>query len=173
MRKLGTTAVRISQGKMSCQGAIITNFALPIFPLRALAWNIPGHMLSGAIGYQIVQRENPSTIARVRSILENNPWYETRRKAQLDKELESDRNEMLFMLAGRWANDICTRDKAESRLPWHYVDFPFKPEASKHSGRRAATRKYHHSNGGEHADSTNREPWKTRYFSRLAISSHG
>jgi len=60
MRKLGTTAVRISQGKMSCQGAIIINLALLIFPLHALAWNIPGHMLSGGIAYQIVQRERPN-----------------------------------------------------------------------------------------------------------------
>jgi len=36
---------------------------------------------------------------------------------------------MLFMLAARWADDIRTLDKAQSRLPWHYVDFPFKPEA--------------------------------------------
>ena len=35
---------------------------------------------------------------------------------------------MLFMVAARWADDIRTLDKAESRLPWHYVDFPFKPE---------------------------------------------
>src|ERR1051325_9344870 len=35
---------------------------------------------------------------------------------------------MLFMLAARWADDIRTLDKAETRLPWHYVDFPFKPE---------------------------------------------
>src|ERR1044071_2628520 len=35
---------------------------------------------------------------------------------------------MLFLLAARWADDIRTLDKAESRLPWHYVDFPFKPE---------------------------------------------
>jgi hypothetical protein len=32
------------------------------------------------------------------------------------------------MLAARWAADIRTRDQAQSRLPWHYVDFPFKPE---------------------------------------------
>src|ERR1051325_662461 len=34
---------------------------------------------------------------------------------------------MLFMLAARWADDIRTRDKAESHPPWHYIDFPFKP----------------------------------------------
>ena len=49
MRKLGTTAARINRHQMSCQGAIMINFALLIFPLHTLAWNIPGHMLSGAI----------------------------------------------------------------------------------------------------------------------------
>jgi hypothetical protein len=57
-----------------------------------------------------------------------NPWYETRWKAQLDKLQDTERDEMLFMLAARWADDIRIRDQAESRLPWHYVDFPFKPE---------------------------------------------
>ena len=46
----------------------------------------------------------------------------------MEKLPEPDRDEMLFMLAARWADDIRTRDKAESRLPWHYIDFPFKPE---------------------------------------------
>jgi hypothetical protein len=104
------------------------NFALLIFPLHTLAWNIPGHMLNGAIAYQILQRENPFTIPIVRSVLEKNPWYETRWKAQLDKLPEAERDEMLFMIAARWADDIRTVDKSESRLPWHYVDFPFKPE---------------------------------------------
>jgi hypothetical protein len=91
-------------------------------------WNLPGHMLSGAIAYQILQRENPFTITTVRSVLEKNPWYETRWRVQLDKLPESERDKMLFMFAARWADDIRTLDKAESRLPWHYVDFPFKPE---------------------------------------------
>ena len=94
------------------------------FPFDGLAWNIPGHMLSGAMAYQILQRENPSTISTVRSTLEKNPWYESRWKSQLEKLPEPERDEMLFMLAARWADDIRTRDKAESRLPWHYVRFP-------------------------------------------------
>src|SRR5690349_19344488 len=102
-------------------------------PFNAFAWNIPGHMLSGAIAYQILQRENPTSLAAVRSVLEKNPWYETRWKPQLEKLPEPERDEMLFMLAARWADDIRTRDKAESRLPWHYVDFPFKPEGERAS----------------------------------------
>jgi hypothetical protein len=40
------------------------NLAIALFvsiltlPLDVLAWNIPGHMLSGAIAYQILQRES-------------------------------------------------------------------------------------------------------------------
>jgi hypothetical protein len=97
-------------------------------PFNAFAWNIPGHMLSGSIAYQILQRESPPTIPTVRSVLQKNPWFETRWKVQLDKLPEAERDETLFMLAARWADDIRTLDKAESRLPWHYIDFPFKPE---------------------------------------------
>ncbi|HEY6183064.1 MAG TPA: hypothetical protein VIW67_12515 [Terriglobales bacterium] len=86
----------------------------------SIAWNIPGHMLSGAIAYQILQRESPTTIPSVRSALEKNLWYETRWKSQLEKLPQAERDEMLFMLAARWADDIRTRDKAESHPPWHY-----------------------------------------------------
>src|SRR5690349_23697914 len=111
-------------GPVSLAGLVVVFLAAS----NSLAWNIPGHMLNGAIAYQILQRENPAAIPVVRSILEKNPWYESRWKAQLEKLPEGERDEMLFMLAARWADDIRTRDKAESRLPWHYIDFPFKPE---------------------------------------------
>ena len=88
------------------------------------AGNIPRHMLSGAIAYQVLRQESPTTIPAVRLVVEKNPWYEIRWKVQLDKLPESERDKMLFMLAARWADDIRTLDKAESRLPWHYVDFP-------------------------------------------------
>ena len=97
-------------------------------PLAALAWNIPGHMLSGAIAYQILQRESSGAIPTARAILEKNPWYEILWKAQLEKQAEIDRDEMLFMLAARWADDLITQDPTESHLSWHYIDFPFKPE---------------------------------------------
>jgi len=80
----------------------------------ALASNIPGYMLNGAIAYQILQRENPTTVTTARSILEKNPWYEPRWKAQLQKLPESARDEMLFMLATRWADDIRIKDHSLS-----------------------------------------------------------
>jgi len=45
-----------------------------------------------------------------------------------EKLREPERDELLFMLAARWADHIRTRDRAQHRGPWHYVDFPFKLE---------------------------------------------
>ena len=33
-----------------------------------------------------------------------------------------------FMQAARWADDIRMRDKQQHRAPWHYINWPFKPE---------------------------------------------
>jgi hypothetical protein len=47
--------------------------------------------------------------------LEKHPWYGTHWKEQLDKLPEAERDEMLFMLAPRWSDDIQTRDPATAR----------------------------------------------------------
>jgi hypothetical protein len=44
---------------------------LAVLPLPALAWNIPGHMLSGIIAYQVLQQENPQTISQNLTRLRN------------------------------------------------------------------------------------------------------
>jgi hypothetical protein len=85
-------------------------------------------MLSGSIAYQLLRTESPSTIAAVKAILEKHPWYKSHWKEQLEKLPESERDEMLFMLAARWADDIRTKDRSQHRGPWHYTDFPFKPD---------------------------------------------
>jgi hypothetical protein len=102
--------------------------ALIALPLPVDAWNIPGHMLIGSIAYQILRRESPSIITTVRASLERHPWYESHWKGQLEKIPEGERDEMLFMLASRWADDIRTRDQAQHRGPWHYINFPLKPD---------------------------------------------
>lgn len=51
---------------------VMFNFAML---LPALAWNIPGHMLSGIIAYQVLQQESPQTIDKVKAVLEKHPWY--------------------------------------------------------------------------------------------------
>ena len=52
--------------------AVITVTALPI---PASAWNIPTHMLSAAITYQILNRESPQSVQKVTAALEKHPWY--------------------------------------------------------------------------------------------------
>jgi hypothetical protein len=96
-------------------------------PPYSWAWNIPDHMLSGAIAFQILQRESPSTIGTVRDTLAKHPWYENHWKAQLEKLSDTDRDEMLFMVAARWADDIRTKDRPRSHPQWHYINWPFKP----------------------------------------------
>jgi len=39
--------------------AILILLTLAVLPLPAKAWTIPGHMLSAAISFQVLQQENP------------------------------------------------------------------------------------------------------------------
>ena len=82
--------------------------ALTVLPLPASAWNIPGHMLSGIIAYQILQQENPPIIDKVKAVLEKHPWYTNQWQARLRDVPVADRDMVLFMQAARWADDIRT-----------------------------------------------------------------
>jgi S1/P1 Nuclease len=97
-------------------------------PLPAFAWNIPGHMLSAAIAYQVLRQENPATIENVKAVLEKHPWYANQWQARLRDVSVADDGLLLFMQAARWTDDIRTGDKAQNRPRWHYINFPFKPE---------------------------------------------
>jgi S1/P1 Nuclease len=108
--------------------AALVLLTLAVVPLPALAWNIPGHMLSGIIAYQILQQGNPQTIAKVKVMLEKHPWYANQWQARLQDVPVVDHGLVLFMQAARWPDDIRTRDKPQNRPPWHYVNLPFKPE---------------------------------------------
>ena len=57
--------------------ASLVLLTLVVLPLPASAWNIPGHMLSAAIAYQILQQENPQSIEKVKALLEKHPSYTT------------------------------------------------------------------------------------------------
>jgi hypothetical protein len=101
---------------------------LAIAPAHSLAWNAPAHMLNGSLTYQILRRVSEQTIESVKTILQKHPWYETRWKPQLDNVSSVDRDELLFMLAPRWADDIRTTDRAKyHHATWHYINFPFQP----------------------------------------------
>src|SRR5262245_12619404 len=94
----------------------------------ASAWNIPGHMLSGAIAYQVLQRESPRTIEKVKAALEKHPSYANQWQARLQDVSVTDRDLVLFMQAARWADDLRSNDKQQHRALWHYINWPFKPD---------------------------------------------
>ena len=61
----------------------------------AVAWNRPGHMLSAAIAYQVLQQENPQTIEKVKAVLEKHPWYANQWQARLQ---DDPANELFLAL---------------------------------------------------------------------------
>jgi primosomal replication protein N len=56
-------------------------------------------MLSGAIAYQVLLQENPSTIEKVKAVLEKHPWYANQWQSRLQDVPLPERDLMLFMQA--------------------------------------------------------------------------
>ena len=77
--------------------------AVVTLPLQVAAWNAPTHMVTGAIAYRILESESPRTVSVIKTLLEKHPWYSDRWRDDVEKLPESQRGEMLFMLAARWA----------------------------------------------------------------------
>jgi hypothetical protein len=96
-------------------------------PFQVAAWNAPTHMVTGAIAYRILENESPRTVAVIKTLLEKHPWYLDRWRNDVEKLPESQRGEMLFMLAARWADDIRMQAKIQRQAKWHYINFPIKP----------------------------------------------
>src|SRR5499426_4424971 len=95
--------------------ASLVLLTLAVLPLPASAWNIPGHMLSGAIAYQVLLQESPQTIDKVKAVLEKHPWYVNHWQARVQDVPVADHRPVLFMQAARWADDIRNLDKAQNR----------------------------------------------------------
>jgi hypothetical protein len=93
---------------------------LAVLPLPASAWNIPGHMLSAAIAYQVLQQANPSTIKKVKAVLEKHPWYANQWQARLQDVAGADHGLVLFMQAARWPDELRSTGRQHHRGPWHY-----------------------------------------------------
>src|SRR5262249_8850999 len=101
---------------------------LAVLLVPALAWNIPDHMLSGAIAYHVLLQENPQAIDNMKAALEKRPWYSNQWPARLQDVPVADHGLVLFMQAARWADDIRSNDRQQHRGLWHYINWPFKPE---------------------------------------------
>ncbi len=90
------------------------------------AWLFAGHMLTGAVAYEVLQKENPQALAAALALLKQHPLYDKMWAKKLEKVDAEDRDEALFMLAARWPDDI--RGNADYDHPnWHYIDYPYKP----------------------------------------------
>lgn len=96
----------------------------------ATGWNTAGHMVSGAIAYQVLKVDHPDTVAKVAALLREHPDFETRWKHRLEADYvdAEERDLYLFMLAARWADDA--RDDRrfyppdQQRDRWHYINWP-------------------------------------------------
>jgi S1/P1 Nuclease len=107
--------------------ACLTVIAVAALSVPAFAWNIPGHMLSATIAYQMLLPENPQTIDKVKAVLEKHPWYANQWQAKLQDVPVADRDMVLFMQAARWADELRVNDKQHHRGSWHYINWPFTP----------------------------------------------
>ena len=108
--------------------ACVAVVTVTVLPLPASAWNIPGHMFSGAIAYQVLQQENPPTIEKVKAVLERHLRYANQWQSRLKDVSAADHGLVLFMQVARWADDIRSNDKQQHRALWHYINWPFKPD---------------------------------------------
>ena len=98
---------------------------LLLLPAPALAWSKPGHMVTGALAYQVLQRDDPAAAAKAVELLQQTPQYARDWKPTADALPEAERGEYLFMMAGRWADDI--RGTSYDRPTWHYLGLAYKP----------------------------------------------
>jgi hypothetical protein len=85
-------------------------------------------MLSGIIAYQVLRQENPQTIDKVKAVLEKHPWYANQWQTSLQDVPVADQGLVLFMQAARWPDELRITDRQHHRGPWHYINWPFKPE---------------------------------------------
>lgn len=99
----------------------------------ALAWNKPGHMVTGAIAYHDLKANDRPTLDRVLAVLREHPFYEERWLPAIEALPDdivsnpADKEGLfLFMYAARWPDDI----RGDTDLhcgSCHFVNFRFRP----------------------------------------------
>ena len=111
---------------------IIALIGLFIWPTIVSAWNIPGHMISGAIAYRELKKRDPKIVAKVISLLKKHPHYEKMftPKLQVEGLSNEEKDLYLFMLAARWPDDIKWTEYEPKHNNWHYVNYPYTPPTS-------------------------------------------
>lgn len=102
----------------------------------SLAWNRPGHMLTGAVAFHELKSSSPQTLARVVALLKRHPDYRSMWLPKIQAAGVGMQNHdlFLFMSAARWPDDI--RDRPSLHCgDCHFINFPFKPDGQPASVR--------------------------------------
>jgi hypothetical protein len=86
-------------------------------------------MVIGEITYNDLKRSDPAALARVIALFKQHPQFPSW-SGQMDAIglKDEDRDLYLFLMAGRWADDIRGNPQFD-RPEWHYVNFPYRPGA--------------------------------------------
>ena len=92
----------------------------------ASAWNMAGHMTTAAIAYDTLKQDDPQALAKIVAILKQHTQYDSLWGRRLEKVDPEDRDQAMFMMAARWADDI-RNNPDYNRPPWHYIDYAYKP----------------------------------------------
>lgn len=102
-----------------------------LFPFLTFAWNIPGHMVTGAIAYRELKRKDPKAVSRVIALLQKHPLYDQMFAPRLDESLTQEEKDLyLFMLAARWPDDIKGTSYEPKHHNWHYINYPYTKPGS-------------------------------------------
>jgi len=80
------------------------------------------HRLPGSLARE------PADHREGKGVLERHPWHANQWQDRLQDVPSAEHALVLFMQAARWADDIRIRDRQHHRGPWHYINWPFKPE---------------------------------------------
>jgi len=92
----------------------------------ASAWTMAGHMVTAAIAYDTLKQDDPQALARIVALLKQHPQFDALWAKRLEQVDPDDREQAMFMMAARWADDI-RNNPDYNRPPWHYFDYPYKP----------------------------------------------
>jgi hypothetical protein len=84
-------------------------------------------MVTGAIAYRELKKQDPKSLARVIALLKNHPQYDQMFAPALKQEnlTEEEKDLYLFMLAARWPDDIKRTDYEPKHDNWHYINYPY------------------------------------------------
>lgn len=109
---------------------LLTMLICLVTSTTALAWNKPGHMLTGAIAYYELKAQDPAALETVINLVKKNPYYQHEWLPRIQNLAESDpdRHDVyLFMYPARWPDDIRGIPSLHCD-PCHYINYRFKPD---------------------------------------------